>query len=354
MKLPTQARKHVLGVILGVFILSTVVHVILPQPKPDLPSMSKDYPDVDYDNFLEVKFIETAQDLLNTGHKLNEFRAQRQPRPIDGTNDPFFNRDLITMTGLFNVSKRLTLTIPDTDSRYLSVMAINELGNKSLVYYGAGRFQFNSKAVGTHYALLIVNIYVDLNNPSDLKRVHALQNSIQVSPKSQTPYPSKTYDKEHFDLLWSKLNQPLDHPECFRLNSTEAENQSLNCRAIHFSSLPKKHLLIEKLRPKTTADQFKITLPANIKAAPFWSLSLYNRAGLFEKNAQDIYSFNSFNTQANPDNSVTLHLEACNLEGVINCLPSFPEWQTLLRIYEPTDEMRSGSWTLPDWVASPK
>lgn len=89
MKRLTKAQKHLISVIVGVIIISAAFHNAIPEPGPDLPEMPKDYPDVNPENLLEVKFIATAQDLLNTGHALNQFRYERDLRPIVGRNQAF-------------------------------------------------------------------------------------------------------------------------------------------------------------------------------------------------------------------------------------------------------------------------
>ena len=52
----------------------------------------------------------------------------------------------------------------------------------------------------------------------------------------------------------------------------------------------------------------------------FWSISVYDAKGYFEKNALDAYSLNSLTAKPNPDGSFTVRFGGCDA-GAANCLP---------------------------------
>lgn len=262
---------------------------------------------------------------------------------------PFVNRDVLSMIGLFDVTEPLTITVPTLQSRYLSLMAINELGEIPLVLYRSGEFKFEIKDIGTRYMLLVINIAVDPSQTMDIKQVRAIQDSIQVSPSSQSPYPEKTYDAEHFAMLWEKLNDPFD-ADCYDSKGSPAAIEHLVCQVNQFGGLPRPHLITWQLEVAETPLQ--ITLPATMPVTQFWSLSAYNDRGLLQKNAQDIYSYTSLNSKTNPNGNVTIHLESCERAGLPNCLPTAPEWLLQLRMYQPTSEALDGRWPLPDLMPS--
>ncbi len=58
----------------------------------------------------------------------------------------------------------------------------------------------------------------------------------------------------------------------------------------------------------------------------FWSISVYNRAGYFEKNEFDAYSVNDLTALPSAaDGSVTVQFGGCNRD-IANCLPIMPGW----------------------------
>ncbi len=79
----------------------------------------------------------------------------------------------------------------------------------------------------------------------------------------------------------------------------------------------------------------------------FWSISVYNAAGNFEKNPYDAYSLNNITAKKNPDGAVTMQCGGC--DGKIpNCLPTVSGWNYTVRLYRPRDEILNGTWKFPD------
>lgn len=82
----------------------------------------------------------------------------------------------------------------------------------------------------------------------------------------------------------------------------------------------------------------------------FWSVSVYNAEGYFEKNAREAYSLNNLTAQRGADGAVTLQFGDCD-GSVTNCLPITPGWNYMVRLYRPQQPVLNGSWRFP--VAQP-
>ncbi|WP_114239932.1 DUF1214 domain-containing protein [Dyella sp. C9] len=79
----------------------------------------------------------------------------------------------------------------------------------------------------------------------------------------------------------------------------------------------------------------------------FWSISLYNAKGYFEKNPYSAYALNNITAKKDPDGTVTVQFGGC--DGKIpNCLPIMPGWNYMVRLYRPRPEVLSGSWKFPE------
>ena len=79
----------------------------------------------------------------------------------------------------------------------------------------------------------------------------------------------------------------------------------------------------------------------------FWSVSVYNAAGYFEKNQYDAYTMSNITAKKNSDRSVEVQFGGC--DGKIpNCLPITPGWNYWVRLYRPRPEILNGSCKLPD------
>jgi hypothetical protein len=79
----------------------------------------------------------------------------------------------------------------------------------------------------------------------------------------------------------------------------------------------------------------------------FWSISVYNAEGYFQKNAFDAYSLNSVTAKKNTDGSVSVQFGGCDSK-IPNCLPIMPGWNYMVRLYRPRAEVLDGKWTFPE------
>ena len=79
----------------------------------------------------------------------------------------------------------------------------------------------------------------------------------------------------------------------------------------------------------------------------FWSISVYNADGFFEKNDLNAYSLNNLTAKPNDDGSFTIQFGGCG-QGAPNCLPIMPGWNYAVRLYRPRKEILDGAWRFPE------
>jgi hypothetical protein len=79
----------------------------------------------------------------------------------------------------------------------------------------------------------------------------------------------------------------------------------------------------------------------------FWSISVYNAEGYFEPNPQHAYSLNNITAKKDADGSVSVEFGGCD-GNVANCLPIFPGWNYMVRLYRPRKEVLDGTWKFPE------
>ena len=75
----------------------------------------------------------------------------------------------------------------------------------------------------------------------------------------------------------------------------------------------------------------------------FWSGSVHNRDGFFERYDRDAYSVHSVTAQRNDDGSVTVCFGDFG-DGRPNCVPITDGWNYVVRLYRPR-EVVDGAWT---------
>jgi hypothetical protein len=111
--------------------------------------------------------------------------------------------------------------------------------------------------------------------------------------------------------------------------------------------------------PETDALYLNIVPPKNdgqtvytvdVKDVPvdgFWSISIYDAKGYYEKNALDAYSVNSITAKKGADGTVAVRFGGCDGKGA-NCLPTMPGWNDMVRLYRPRAEVLDGNWKFPE------
>ena len=111
--------------------------------------------------------------------------------------------------------------------------------------------------------------------------------------------------------------------------------------------------------PEEDAIYLTVTPPGNdntnpqkltVKDVPvdgFWSISVYNAEGYFEKNPLSTYSVNNITGRKMADGSITVQFGGCDGK-VPNCLPITKGWNYIVRLYRPRTEILSGEWKFPE------
>ena len=78
----------------------------------------------------------------------------------------------------------------------------------------------------------------------------------------------------------------------------------------------------------------------------FWSITVYNKEGFIEANAQKIYVVNDRTAKPNADGSFTIHFGGD--PKAVNYMPILDGWNYSVRMYRPKEEILSKKWVFPD------
>ena len=87
----------------------------------------------------------------------------------------------------------------------------------------------------------------------------------------------------------------------------------------------------------------------NVKDVPvdgFWSISVYNAQGYFEKNPYDAYLLNNITAKKSDDGAVAIQFGGCDGK-ISNCLPITNGWNYTVRLYQPRPQILNGTWQFP-------
>lgn len=126
----------------------------------------------------------------------------------------------------------------------------------------------------------------------------------------------------------------------------DAIRHLIGCAA-GWGGLPTSEATYVGVDPGVPAGDYDLAF-TDVPVDAFWSVSVYNARGFFEKNAKDLYTVNSVTAERANDGSITVRLIA-STEGQIpaNAIVTPEGWNYLIRLYRPRAEILDGRWKPP-------
>ena len=285
---------------------------------------------------------------------LGRFKHTREPASIDHQTVIRLNRDTLYSSAVFDLDAGpVTVTLPDAGNRFRSMQVIDQDHYTHGVIYAPGAKTFERQAIGTRYIALLVRTLLDPNDPEDLKKVHALQDQISVAQKSpgmfEVPGWDQASQKKVRDALLVLASNMKNFDRAFGAKDQVDPIHRLIGTAAGWGGNPDKDATYVGYTPSKNdgATVYKLTVMNNVPVDGFWSISVYNAEGYFEKNSQKAYTINNLTAKKETDGSVKVQFGGCN-NNLPNCLPTTKGWNYLVRLYRPRPEILTGQWRFPE------
>ena len=304
---------------------------------------------VNADNFVRA---ETARmfdgGLLMSGGGINSWLHTRLPASIDQQNVIRMNRDTLYSSAVVDISKGATLTLPNSEGRYMTLMVVNEDHYINGVFHHPGTYELTVDEFDTPFVALVLRTLVDPSDPEDVAAVTALQDATTVVAGAATLYEHPGYEEQTrratFDALIA-LSAGLPSRKMFGRKEDVDPVRHLVGTASGWGGLPEREAVYYLETEPRQVGRFAFTLE-DVPVDGFWSLTVYNRDGFLEKNPFDSYSINNLTAVANEDGSVTINL-APDGQGLGNHLYVMDGWNYALRLYRPRPAVLNGAWSPP-------
>ncbi|AAY95733.1 DUF1254 domain-containing protein [Pseudomonas protegens] len=283
---------------------------------------------------------------------LGRFVHSREAVAIDAQDVIRMNRDTLYSSAVFDLDAGpVTVTLPEAGERFMSMQVVNEDHYVPAVIYGPGPHTLAKEDIGTRYVFVAIRLFFDPTDRKDLEQVHALQDAIQVS---------QARHGEFVVPKWDQASQKKVRDALAVLGSTLPDyNQSFGPKG---RVDPVRHLIGTATgwggNPSRDAIYLGAVLPHNdgktvyrlkveqVPVKSFWSVSVYNADGYFQKNPYDAYSLNNLTAKKSADGSIVIQFGGCEAK-VVNCLVTTPGWNYTVRLYRPSNEILSGQWRFP-------
>ncbi|WP_454837983.1 DUF1254 domain-containing protein [Pseudomonas mohnii] len=306
---------------------------------------------VNVDNFTRAETDTYFAKTVNEGG-FGKLQHDRLPASIDDQKVVRMNRDTLYSSGVFDLSTGpLTIMLPSANKRFVSMQVISEDHYVVDIAYGPGTRTYDQAKVGTRYVFVIIRTLVNPQKPDDVDAAHKVQDSIQVAQKAAGRFEVPHWDPVTQDKARDALSALGSLGGIGVMFGTKQEVDPISHligAAIGWGGNPPYAATYVSGYP--LQNDGKTIYSLNVKDVPvdgFWSISVYNSSGFFEKNSLNAYSLNNLTAKGNADGSYTVQFGGCST-GRTNCLPIVAGWNYTVRLYRPRKPILDGSWTFPE------
>jgi hypothetical protein len=308
---------------------------------------------VTVDNFIRAESDMYFGKIAVKDGALGKFVHDRDVAQIDDQTVIRQNRDTLYSKAVFDLDAGpVKITLPKAGKRFMSMMALNEDHYIYEVDYGAGTYSFTKPEIGTRYVLIGLRTLVDPNDPKDMQQAHALQDAVKVQQSSAGRFAVPKWDsasqKKVRDALLALSSTLPDLRRAFGSRFAVDPVRHLIATASAWGGNPDKDALYLNVTPVKNdgATVYKLNVK-NVPVDGFWSISVYNAEGYFQKNAYNAYTLNNITAKKSADGSVDVQFGGCDGK-IANCLPAMNGWNYLVRLYRPRATILDGKWKFPE------
>jgi len=320
---------------------------------PKATTMTEPVP-VTADNFNRAESHMYFSGTLKRAGGLGRFNHRRQLPPLDQQGVIRANRDTLYSEALFDLDAGpVTVTLPDPSGRFMSMIVLDEEQYALETVYGPGTFTYSKDKVGTRYVLLGIRTFVNPNDPSDLDKLHALQDAITVNQKATGTVEFPNWDpvsqKKVRDALIVLAGTLPDTKGMFGPRGKVDPIRHLISSATGWGgNAPEDAFYLTVVPPKNDGQTVhRLTIKGEVPVDGFWSISVYGADGYFHVNDQNTYNINGTTAKKDAVGSITIQFGGCDGTAA-NCIPITPGWNYWARFYRPRKEILNGTYKFPE------
>ncbi len=306
-------------------------------------------------SFIRAESDTYMHNIVGQAGGLGAFAHFRTPTPLDQQTVIRMNLDTLYSYAVFDLAAGpVTLTVPDVaDGRYVALQVLNQDHLTPMVLHN-GTHTLTEDMIGTRYVAVFARVFVDATDPADLPKAHAVQDAIVATQAAPGKLELPEWDKTSLDAARKALLDlgALGTAGFGAQMGKKGEVDPiahLVATAVGWGLNPPNEAVY--LFPSLSTNDGKIVHTLTMKDIPvdgFWSISVYNKDGFFEKNDLNVNAINNLTGKKAEDGSITVQFGGCSAEGPANCIPITEGWNYVVRLYRPRAEVVNQTWKLPD------
>jgi hypothetical protein len=304
------------------------------------------------DNFNRAETDRYFRWTIKLADGIGAFYHRREIMPVEWQTVVRPNRDTLYSSAVFDLEAApVTLSLPDSGARFMTMQVIDQDHFAPVVVSGAGRCVLSRRQIGTRYVMAEVRTLVDPRSASDLREAHRLQDAITVDQARRGWFQAPAWDASSRTRVRNALmalGRTLeDSRGMFGARGQVDPVRHLIGTAVHWGGNPEDEATYLNVTPPqndgTTVHRLTV---GHVPVDGFWSISVYDADGYFEPDTREAYSINSMTARPGRDGSVTVQFGGSDTQAV-NRLSIMPGWNYMVRLYRPRAEILTGNWHFP-------
>jgi hypothetical protein len=140
------------------------------------------------------------------GVTFGKFVHLREPTTPDNQPVIRMNQDTFYSATVLDLSKPVTITLPEIGGRYMSMQVVNQ-DHYCFVEAKPGTYKLTEDMVGTRFAYVTVRTFYNAGDPDDLAKAHAAQDQIVVSGGGNGPFEAPNWDTDQLAIARQALSE---------------------------------------------------------------------------------------------------------------------------------------------------
>ena len=134
-----------------------------------------------------------------------KFEHFRKGFPLDNQVTVRGNLDTLYSFGVFDLRSPVTVTLPETEGRYQSLMIVSQ-DHSIWGLYGPNTGTLTEEKVGTRYVFLALRTFADPNDEKDMKAAHQLQDAVSIEQADIGKFEVLDWNKEEVEQIRETIN----------------------------------------------------------------------------------------------------------------------------------------------------
>ncbi|MGF1694396.1 DUF1254 domain-containing protein [Vibrio lamellibrachiae] len=244
------------------------------------------------------------------------------------------NNDTVYSTAVIDTSEGATVTLPETDGRYISLLQVDGNHFTKPMNYGSGKYKVEGT---TDHVFVIVRIGTIDGSPEDIAEINRLQKQLKIEANSSKAVPKKAFDAHTHEVVHKELQKEFaqmggSYAGMFGTEkSVDMKLHPLGA-ATGWGGAMEQDAVYQMSKNFNSMECHAVTFE-DPKDKYFWSITVYNK---------DIYVFSdnahvsSTNAEQNDDGTYTVRFGCDGQANNITIDNPTGEWSPLMRHYGPS------------------